>query len=366
MSSVNYTGIKMEDKLAPKFKATKAGGMRVVRNQRKPSQAKIKHADDKQMFNLLMSKAKREGNQNMIQMLVDDELLDKVEIYGGSNMIKELSSFIYKPLYEGAIEIFKKSKVIEPENRSLTPDEEQTNNTLDRAISMCQKYAINKSDLEFILTGFIPLEQCLNAVEKGYAPQNLMTCFLYALWQGGCDKQLIKELLYNCKESSIKYVKMKTWDPVMKDVGICVKIDKLDLDVDDDNRLRTFYIGKPYKEVVYDKVLNRYPNNDYFELGLIRSGKKDFGHYFFNAVCDVSPYFLDHYDELVEYSIKNSIHIKDLEQVNVKRNNKFYHDKTKMDTIRLIDLIYWMWHRNAFVPMSLNEVLFNQQPLSKK
>ena len=47
---------------------------------------------------------------------------------------------------------------------------------------------------------------------------------------------------------------MKTWDLVMKDVGFCIGVDKLDLDVNEENIIRTFYTGKPYKEVKYDAV----------------------------------------------------------------------------------------------------------------
>ena len=83
---------------------------------------------------------------------------------------------------------------------------------------MCEHYLISKADLEFILTGFVPLGDCLNAVERGYAPQNFMHCFLYALWQAGADPKLIKEQTYRCSVE-IKHVKLKIWNTVCKNLG---------------------------------------------------------------------------------------------------------------------------------------------------
>ena len=200
-----------------------------------------------------------------------------------------------------------------------------------------------------------------------------MPCFLYALWQAGCDANIIKELSYRVNDSATKNTAPKDWDPIMKSLGICIKLDIIDIDsnamIEKENygdRVKTIYIGKPFKEVVYDNITRCYPNNDYFELGLIRSLKENFGHYIFNSFCDISPYYLDHYDEIQEHANKNNIIDKELHQVNVKRNNgKYYHDCSRMDTVRALDLIWWIWKRNGFEKMSMEEMLFYNKPISK-
>ena len=360
MSSVTYTSLEKELNKPFPVKATKAGSMRVVRPQRKPSQAKIKHEFEKQKWGKLLDKARDTNDENLSNMIHDQMLVNEIEKIMDEDYVPRI---LYKRLYEGAIKKFEEAK---SKSDSLNVDQEYYNNILDKAITMCKQYEISKSDLEFILTEFVSLDACITAIEHGQDPRQLMTCFLYALWQAGCDIDIVRQLMFRVKDMGTKYTSKKVWDPIMKEIGICIRVDKLDLDADGENRLRTFYIGKPYKEVKYDSITNCYPNNDYFEFGMIRSKKEDFGHWFFNSVCDISPYYLEHYDEINEYGQKHKVPIQDLMQVNVKRNNgKFYHDSTKMDTIRSMDLIWFTWQRKGFEKMSSAEIMFYSLPLSE-
>ena len=46
-------------------------------------------------------------------------------------------------------------------------------------------------------------------------------------------------------------------------------------------------------------------------------------------------------------------------------SGKFYHDSTKMDTIRTMDLIWFTWERKGFEKMSSAEIMFYSLPLSE-
>ena len=79
MSSVTFTSLEKELNKPLPVKATKAGTMRVVRPQRKPSQAKIKHEFEKQKWGKLLDKAHNNNDENLANMVHDQMLVNEIE-----------------------------------------------------------------------------------------------------------------------------------------------------------------------------------------------------------------------------------------------------------------------------------------------
>ena len=79
MSSVNYSQ-PLESQLENKFKATKAGTMRVARHHKnKPSQAQIKYDEDKTKLDRLYQKAIKEKDKDLMLKVQDQRLFNYLE-----------------------------------------------------------------------------------------------------------------------------------------------------------------------------------------------------------------------------------------------------------------------------------------------
>ena len=181
---------------------------------------------------------------------------------------------------------------------------------------------------------------------------------------------------YHC---NTRFTKFKKIAKLAESLKICIRLDSEDKSDSNNHtskngihKFRTQYIGIPkeqckyYEQLTWKSVKDREanengfdsnPDRDYFELGLIYDPATGCEHYFVNPIIDVSPYYFKHHDEIKSYATKNNIPLQTLTQVNQCRNGKYYCDKSKNHTMRLLDLMVMTKKSGGFIRLTMEEML---------
>ncbi|WP_458453969.1 hypothetical protein, partial [Methanobrevibacter sp.] len=200
-------------------------------------------------------------------------------------------------------------------------------------------------------------------------------CFIYAMKKAGANFDILEKLKVHC---NTKFTKFKKIAKLAESMNICIRLDTEDKAHDEHqtksgvHKFRTDYIGIPkeyckyYDHLTYQSILDREsnengfdsnPNRDYFELALIHDYQSGCEHYFANPIIPVSPYYFKHRDKIKSYASKNNIPLKSLQQVNQCKNGKYYIDKTKKHSMRLLDLIVMTKKSGGFARLTMEEML---------